>query len=90
VGTTAEQQPTPPNADDDSDTDDADDEDDKRGILNPNNLASMDAATKARDRGEAFLTNPALYLRVFFSSYARDRGIIWFVTLSTDAKQIKG
>jgi hypothetical protein len=42
----------------------------------------MDAATKARDRGEAFLTNPALYLRVFFSSYARDRGIIWFVTLS--------
>ncbi|KAF7778438.1 hypothetical protein Agabi119p4_2783 [Agaricus bisporus var. burnettii] len=65
------------NHDDDSDIDDVDDDDDPRGVLNPSHLAAMDAANKARDRGEAFLTDPALYLRVFFSSYARDRGIIW-------------
>lgn len=71
--------------DDDSDSDlddDADDGEAMAGILNPQNLASMDAITKAQAKGEAFLKDPALMLKVFLSSYARDRGIIWYPTFS--------
>ncbi|KAF9447431.1 hypothetical protein P691DRAFT_671544 [Macrolepiota fuliginosa MF-IS2] len=64
--------------DGDSDSDVDDDGDDvMAGILNPNNLVSMDAASKAQAKAEQFLLDPALMLKVFFSSYARDRGIIW-------------
>jgi hypothetical protein len=70
--------------DDDSDSDldiEENDDDPMRGILNPQNLASMEATMKAQVRGEAFLADPAGTLKVFFSSYARDRGIIWYARL---------
>ncbi|KXN91454.1 hypothetical protein AN958_00716 [Leucoagaricus sp. SymC.cos] len=77
----AEEPSSKPKSGDDSDSDiDVDDEDENeplKGILNPQQLAAMDAATKAQARGDAFLADPALMLKVFFSSYARDRGIIW-------------
>ncbi len=61
--------------------DDADDDETMGGILNPQNLTSIDAVMKAQVTGEAFLKDPALMFKVFLSSYARDRGIIWYPTL---------
>ncbi|KAF5358303.1 hypothetical protein D9756_001212 [Leucocoprinus leucothites] len=62
----------------DSDMDGGEEDDDPTGgILDPKNLASMESSMKAQARGEQFLRDPALMLKVFFSSYARDRGIIW-------------
>jgi hypothetical protein len=77
-------EPTPRQStgdDSDSDIDMDDDEDDMRGILKPQDLASMSSAMKAQARGEEFIRDPALMLKVFFSSYARDRGIIWYALL---------
>jgi len=67
--------------DDDSESDmDMDEDDDPQGgIIDPKALASMGSSMKAQTRGEDFLRDPALLLKVFFSSYARERGIIWYV-----------
>lgn len=74
------EEPKPKSADDnsDSDIDMDDDDDDMRGILNPQDIASMQSTMKGQARGEEFLRDPALMLKVFLSSYARDRGIIWY------------
>lgn len=67
------------NDDSDSDMDMYEDDDPQGGIIDPKTLASMGSSMKGQARGEEFLRDPALLLKVFFSSYARDRGIIWYV-----------
>lgn len=67
------------NDDSESDMDTYEDDDPRGGIIDSKTLASMVSSMKGQARGEEFLRDPALLLKVFFSSYARDRGIIWYV-----------